>query len=797
MSRYLCIHGHFYQPPREHPGLEDIERQDSAAPYHDWNARITAECYAPMGEARILNDEGLICALVNNYARVSFNFGATLLTWMERSAPEAYRSLIAADGEARRLFSGHGSAIAQAYHHAIMPLCSARDKQTQTRWGMRDFEHRFLRRAEGMWLPECAADTASLEALAAEGVLFTILAPRQAKRVRPPGGAWKQVGDGVDPRRAYRISLPSGRSIAVFFYDGPVSQAVAFERLLNSGPRFTDRLLHALDDRATPQLAHIATDGETYGHHHRFGEMALAHALSLIDRRDDVSLTVYGEFLERHPPEWEAEIVEESSWSCAHGIERWRSDCGCRAADLPGWSQAWRGPLRHALEYLRDEVAQVFERELGRLLRDPWAARDDFIRVMLNNGDEVRAQFLQDHAIGELSLDDQRLVWTLLEQQRHSLYMFTSCGWFFDDLAGIETLQVIAYADRVLQLGEGTLASEVELGFLQRLEGARSNVSPQRTGRELLAREIRPRRVSLRKVALHTAIGRLLDDDHVDEPLRGYPVTRRDEQAWKSGRYATVSGRIDVRSERTAAVENLEYAAIHLGDHSVVGGVREAGDDDAFRQAVAPLHEATDRGDVHDALRALEAAFGAPWSLKDLFIDPQRRVVDRILAERVVEVDAALERIFADQRPLRRFLVSLGVPLPEPLKHAAAAAVQSVLRREFEGEVEQVTATLKLVEEAREEGIALREEELAFTLQNHLERHVIDLMSAPLDRARWAPILRMTSLAKRLPFTVDLGRVQNAGWRLLQELDKDSGRDPEEREAILAWCRELGIRIPK
>ncbi|HEX9889046.1 MAG TPA: hypothetical protein VGA69_06180, partial [Nitriliruptorales bacterium] len=343
MERFVCIHGHFYQPPREHPWLEAIERQPSAYPFHDWNERITAECYEPNGAARVLDDEGRILRLVKNYARISFNVGPTLLRWMQVQAPDTYAAILEGDRRSIQRF-GHGSALAQAYHHAILPLANERDRRTEILWGIEDFRHRFGRDPQGMWCAEAAVDVGTLDELAGQGVGFTVLSPYQAQGVRRIGdGAWTDVtGGAVDSTVAYRVGLPSGRDITVFFYDGERSRAVAFEGLLDSGAQFAERLIEGLDDgNDGPKLLHIATDGESYGHHHRHGEMALAFALQRIEETDGVELTNYAAFLDRFPPEHEAQILAPSSWSCAHGVERWRADCGCTTGGHPGWNQAW------------------------------------------------------------------------------------------------------------------------------------------------------------------------------------------------------------------------------------------------------------------------------------------------------------------------------------------------------------------------------------------------------------------------------------------------------------------------
>ena len=411
-ERYITIHGHFYQPPRENPWLETVETQDSAAPYHDWNERITVECYAPNGASRIVNGENQIIRIINNYARISFNFGPTLLSWLEENAARAYRHILDADRRSLLRFGGHGSAMAQVYNHIIMPLASTRDRVTQIRWGIADFESRFHRKPEGMWLAETAVDSETLELLADNGILFTVLAPGQCARVRPlpeqpkrktkaekeqqePPKAipWQETPNAsVDPTRAYLVRLKSGRSIAIFFYDGPRSRAIAFDGLLNSGDEFANRLMGGFrteppqaDGKHRAQLVHVATDGESYGHHHRYGEMALSWALKQIERHGEAKLTNYGQFLEKFPPQYEAEIYENTSWSCFHGAERWRSDCGCNGGKA-GWNQKWRAPLRSALDWLRDTVATLSEQAARGIFTDLWKARDAYIEVVLARG---------------------------------------------------------------------------------------------------------------------------------------------------------------------------------------------------------------------------------------------------------------------------------------------------------------------------------------------------------------------------------------------------------------------------
>ncbi len=489
--RYICIHGHFYQPARENPWSGDVAREDSALPYHDWNERVTAECYAPNARARLMGPGASVVAEVNNYERLSFDFGPTLLGWMERHAPDTYRAVLAADRVGQAHFSGHGQAIAQMYNHTIAPLDSDRDRRTQAVWGIRDFEYRFGRKPEGIWLAETAVDYKTLEILAGLGIRFTILSPHQARAVRLLGHSrWQHVdASSLDSGLPYLVRLESGGSIGVFFYDAAVARDVAFGGLLKDGRVLADRLVAESRTHAPePRLLLVATDGETYGHHHKFGEMALATCFSKLGS-SGVPLTVPAEFLDFCPPRHEVLISENTSWSCPHGVERWRKDCGCSTGGHPNWNQAWRAPLREAMEMLRDRLAEVYECEAGRFFFDPWQARDDYIEVLL---DRSRLEcFLTNHVRGDGS---HFPAVGLLEMQRFMMLALSSDGWFFDDLSELTAIQVIRCACRAIELCRQLCGLDLEPEYLHILGQARSNISEFGTGADIYRRfATRPR----------------------------------------------------------------------------------------------------------------------------------------------------------------------------------------------------------------------------------------------------------------------------------------------------------------
>jgi alpha-amylase/alpha-mannosidase (GH57 family) len=657
--KYVCVHGHFYQPPRENPSLEAVELQDSAYPYHDWNERVTAECYAPNATSRLLDEEQRIRELVNNYARMSFNFGPTLLLWMSQKAPDVLESIRHAEQLSRERFGGHGSAIAQVYNHMILPLACPRDKETQVIWGVRDFATRFGRQPEGMWLPETAVDTASLEALAAQGIRFTILAPKQARRVRAfDSRSWKDVSDArIDPSRAYRLRLPSRKTICVFFYDGPISHSVAFEGLLDDGKRFADRLLSGFsDDRTWPQLSHIATDGESYGHHHRHGEMALSYALHSIETGQQAQLTNYGQFLEMFPPNHWVELVENSSWSCAHGVERWRSNCGCNSGGHGDWNQQWRAPLRESLDWLRDSLAHTFEEQGSRLLKDVWKARNDYVQLVLNRSEENVNAFFQEHATHNLEHAELVRALKLLEMQRNAMLMYTSCGWFFDELSGLEAVQVLHYAGRAIQLAREVAGEpHIEPQFLERLRDAKSNLPEQGNGEEIYRKWVIPAVVTMEKVAGHYAVSSLFENYGDKTKIYCYSVERQEYRVETEGRVRLAVGRAHVRSEVTTEDTTLSFAVLHLGDHNLTGGVRECHQEKAFQELRERLDVAFTQADTAEVIRILDEQFPAStFTLRSLFRDEQRRILDLILKDTLNSVSVSFGNVYENQAALIR-----------------------------------------------------------------------------------------------------------------------------------------------
>ena len=776
-KRFVCIHGHFYQPPRENPWLEAVETQDSAAPYHDWNERICAQCYSTNGAARIVNDKNQITRIVNNYARISFNFGPTLLSWLKENAQRTYRTILDGERRSRKSFNGHSSAMAQVYNHIILPLANRRDRITQIRWGIADYQFHYGEPPEGMWLAETAVDSDSLELLAQHGIKFTVLAPHQCLRIRPlkdvkDGASWTNTPNAtVDTTHPYLVRFDSGVSIAVFFYDGPTSRAIAFEGLLDSGEKFAARLKAGFKNVPRPQLVHVATDGESYGHHHKYGEMALAYTLRLLEEDPTISLTNYGSFLEQFPPEYEAEIVENTSWSCMHGIERWRSDCGCNGGK-PGWNQAWRAPLRQALDDLRDALIPLTEQEGPKLFKDVWEARDAYIAVMLDRTPSSVERFLQEHQLHVLTAPERIRALELMEMQRHAQLMYTSCGWFFDDISGIETVQVITYAARVLQLATevfGEQAAPLEPAFLARLAEARSNVPAAGDGAKIYKEQVTTKQLGLERVAAHYAISSIFSSFGDETDLFCFHVWRNSYEIYNSGRGRLAMGRIRLVGAITGKDESFSFAVLHFGDQNITAAVKsyEPADASAFEAFAAEAAGYVQSADFPEVIRLLDRFYGhTDYSLTSLFSDEQRRIVQLILNATLSDIEDSLTTIYEDHANLLHFLAQAGLPKPPALTLAAGFAVNAGLRRALEADPIDQSQVRSYLSLAQADQVALEMSTLSYLADQRMKRVMVELEFSSGSLELLERALSMASMLVELPFELNLWQAQNIWYEI-------------------------------
>jgi hypothetical protein len=718
---------------------------------------------------------------------------------MEQRLPQGYQRILEGDRESIRRFSGHGSAIAQAYNHSILPLSSSRDKQTQILWGLKDFQQRFKRDPEGMWLPETAVDTETLEILSGEGVKFTILAPRQAAQMRPlQSSSWISLEYGIDSRRPYLCKLPSGRSIGLFFYDGGLATAVAFERLLYSGENFARRLLSRFDPEGdSAQLMHVATDGETYGHHHTHGDMALAFALHYIEANKLATLTNYGEYFANHPPSHEVRIHERSSWSCAHGVSRWESDCGCNSGGRHEWNQGWRGPLRAALDWLRDDLAAAYEEDAGTLVRDPWQARDEFISVVLDRSRESGLAFLSRHCPQELTFAEEVRLLRLLEMQRHLMLMYTSCGWFFDEPTGPETVQVLQYAARAVQLGEQLFGGDREAEFLRRLESVHSNIPEFGNGRSIYERFVKPAMLDLPGVAAHYAISSLFDGYKSSDSIYSYTAALHDVQIFERGKLKLAAGSARITSRITHAQVDFDFAVLHMGGHRLRAGVSPREPNSKFARMVSRAAATLEHSNVESCLKIFDHFFGeTTYSLKSLFRDERSRIVSQIVNSTLEDIDKLYGDIYEHHTSLIGFLRELSMPLPPILHVSSEFVLSNAIRRCLAGDDPGLQRTQQLLDTARQHGINLDS-----SLQTVFRQRLEDLMQRwaenPLRLGVLDQLMPLVSLMRCPPFEGDLWNAQNAFYELMKAINPLPSIDLDARwiNHFQALGEALGVAV--
>ena len=680
---FLAIHGHFYQPPRENPWLEAVELQPSALPCHDWNERVNNECYAPNSVSKVVNHKNEVMSIVNNYEYMSFNFGPTLLSWMEEFAPTAYERIIKADIKSVEDHNGHGNAIAQVYNHMIMPLANELDKQTQVKWGIKDFEYRFGRKPEGMWLAETAVDDDTLRVLEENGIKFTILSPFQAKCVKKiDENNWQDVSWGnIDPARSYRYYIKSapGKFIDLFFYDGAISKSVAFDELLTDGNKFLKRLQDGISyDRNYPQLVNIATDGESYGHHTKFGDMALAFVMAMKVKDSGFTVTNYAEYLDKYRSDWQVQIKDVSSWSCSHGVGRWCEDCGCSTGGHAGWNQKWRRPLRDAMDYLRDSVTPLFKEYGQKYFKDFLSARYNYIDVILDRSITNVRQFQQEYFLPDLSEEDKVNAMKLLEMQRQAMLMYTSCGWFFCEISGIETVQIMKYAARVIQLAQDFTDNDFETKYLEILSAAQSNYKEIGNGKDIYERFVKPSVITEKQIVSLWAVSSLYEDVEDEEDVYCYTITKKSYKKVQKGDSHFVVGHVEVQSKVTLERHNLMFALLQYTGGDFHCAIKEY--DEEYPEMQKELIRTYMVNPLTEIIRALDGYFGKEYfTLKDIFIEERRKILQILMRERLDEFAKTYEDIYNEGKSSVLHLQALGLDIPNEFKIAA----QYTLTRQF------------------------------------------------------------------------------------------------------------------
>ncbi|PKL92019.1 MAG: glycoside hydrolase [Candidatus Goldiibacteriota bacterium HGW-Goldbacteria-1] len=774
MNKYICVHGHFYQPPRENPWLREIELQDSAFPYHDWNERITAECYAPNAASRILDEDKKIVDIVNNYSKISFNFGPTLLSWMEKKKPDVYRSIIEADILSRNYFGGHGSAIAQVYNHIIMPLASKRDKETQVRWGIADFQHRFGRYPEGMWLAETAADLETLEILAQENIKFTILAPRQASEIKEINGTeWESVSEGrVDPKRPYRCFLPSGKFIDIFFYDGPISQDIGFGGLLSSGEVLRDRLMGAFSAEETgPEIVSIATDGETYGHHQVHGDMALAYCVYEIETKQLAKITVFGEYLEKFPPQHEVRIYDNSSWSCIHGVERWKSDCGCNSGTKHGWEQKWREPLREAFDSARDKMADFYEQKAVKYSQQPWKLRDDYIKVILEPGEDSIQKLLQEHSGRKVEGKELTEAARLLELQHNALLMYTSCGWFFDEVSGIETTQIMQYAARSIQLLRQCGGPDLEPEFVNTIAKAKSNIHEYKDGARVFEKFVKPAMIDLFRVSVHFAVSSLFEEYRENPKVYCYSVNVGSFEKLEAGRQRLAIGHAYMKSDITFEEEKVSFAVLHLGDHNIVAGVRPYTTEETFNEMHGSIKEAFLSNSVQDSVRAIDERFEKyNYSLWHLFKAEQNDILNKIFQPIMNNISALYSQIYESNYQIMSVIKEKGIYVPKAFLTSVEFVLNEWMKELMETKEPQPEELGRVVTEIKKWGVEPDRNIMRMVVGGE----IADIMEMALEETDGTQLMEKTKetleVLNDMKKDINFWRAQNVYYRMGKRL---------------------------
>jgi alpha-amylase/alpha-mannosidase (GH57 family) len=775
----FCLHGHFYQPPRENPWIEEIEQQDSAAPFHDWNERIHYECYLPNSRARALDSKGKIVEIVNNFERSSFNFGPSLLSWLEAKHPLTYKSILRADEVSRELHRGHGNAIAQIYNHMIMPLANLRDKRTQVQWGIEDFRHRFGREPESIWLSETACNEETLEVLVEAKMKYVILSPYQARAVRPiDGGEWREVmGGHIDPRRPYRYFLKNNPALYIdmFFYDGPISRAIGFDSLLFDAKLFMDRLQSAVIESDEPQLVHIATDGETYGHHKPYGDRVLAYLTYVEVQRRGFRIVNYGEYLEENQPKWEVRLLEGdngegTAWSCAHGVARWKDHCGCRGGGPANWTQHWRKPLRWALDWLRDELARVYEKECAKYLKDGWAAREDYISVILDRSEQTIRAFFAKHALRELSRQEVTACLKLLEMQRYLMLMYTSCGWFFSELSGLETVQILQYAARAVELGEDVSGMKFEKDFVEHLALAKSNMELFKDGQGVYEKCVKPAMATLHHIVSYYAICSIFENYYAKSDvvkLYSFNLHILHQRKEFFGTITMNFGRVRVVSQTTLEEQDLVFVVIQIGFYDFRCSVMPFKNEQEFENLERELFDALYQLPILDLSKKIDAHFGeAYFALKDLRLGDRVNVINRLTHETIEKVSNFYENIYEENLRMNEIYRSINVPIPVEFRYAAEHTlskrmVEAVREWGAQGFVSKRTHSInRIMDSAKALDVRIQKDPIAEYLNASLNQCIKKLVAEPLSKEleKAVSILR---LAKKIDVFLDKREAQD------------------------------------
>ena len=816
-KKYLTIHGHFYQPPRENPWIEEIEIQDSAAPNHDWNEKIAWQCYEPNSASRIVDGRNSIIEISNNYQYMSFNFGPTLLSWLEKYNSDAYQRILRADRNSIEMYGGHGCAVAQVYNHIIMPLANQNDKITQLIWGLKDFQKRFGRNSEGIWLAETAVDAQTLEVLIDCGVKYTILSPHQAKCINKINEHnWQDVSWGtIDPSSAYRYYVEGTNKekyIDLFFYDGSISKSVAFDNLLQDGKKFSYRLNDGyVESRNKPQLVNIATDGESYGHHTKFGDMALAYILRVGAKELGFEITNYGQFLEKHPPEYEVDIKPVSAWSCCHGVGRWMDDCGCSTGAQPHWNQKWRKPLRQALDYLRDELIKLCSIQGSKYFKDFWMARNNYIDVILDRSPENISKFFKENGKKNITAQDKVKALKLMEIQRFAQLMYTSCGWFFADISGIETTQIMKYAARAMELAGEFSKENYEKTFLSILQKAKSNIAEFGNGKDIYNRWVKSSSIGFDKIVAQYAIETSFDDNKKldTDQLYCYKIKKTNYKKYFNSNNSLYCGKIEITSDITLEKRDMSYVMLQTQDYDFYCAVKDYNCADDFNLEKKEILKAFEKGNMIQTLQTIELYYGSQfYSLKDIPIDRRKTILENLITSRLQKTSKVYEDLYDNLLNPISYLNDLGMDIPESFRVCAKYTLISNLIEELQAittysDKNKIQKLLKIKQLTDKFHIKLGKSKAKDVLGEKLVELILKLKDCTTIK-NTQEILHFFDLLENLQIQTQISNVQNIYYEmfcldfecLCKEIKEKNGKDARKLFVdLIEIGRKLNINM--
>ena len=770
---FITIHGHFYQPPRENPWTEQIELQPSAQPFHNWNARINKECYKANCFARILNSENLIENIINNFQYISFNIGPTLMKWIKENSKETYYKILEADKNSIELYSGHGNAIAQVYNHTILPLAKNKDKHTQILWGIEDFKTHFKREPEAIWLAETAVNQDTIDVLVEFNLKYIILSPFQACKVRPLGKKkWTDVSTGnIDITMPYKQYSRDGRSINIFFYNHTISSAIGFEHLLTNSYLLVEKFQQFIWDANRPILISTCTDGESYGHHEKFGEMCLAHFIKHSSQKHGLTLTNYGQFLELYKPTHEVQIKsgfqgEGTAWSCAHGVGRWIRNCGCSDGGYPSWNQHWRTPLREAFNWLHDQILKAYQIKASHLLKDLQQAKNSYINIISNRNPENRREFLKKFCTKKNITDhESALIFRFMEALYQCQLLFTSCAWFFADISGLEPIQNLKYAARAIQLIKIYLKNDLENDFLNKLIFIKSNNASQGTAKDIYNKEVKSSIINYKMIVSNYAIVSFILNEFKPRKIYNYNIEPVNHEQRKNINKPLEKGMVWLHDNYTG--EKLGY--IYFLFPKSIRNMRcyTLNNKENFEFNITTIET------IEQEISILTNE--KYYTIKDLFTDNREQIIKLAFSKQMKQTEKMLDKLYDKNIELLETFYETRLPIPKILKTLCEYVYSNkidntLIKQDSQSlESEKIAETFKY---ANRLGFNVKSEKIQKDIDRLFKNQLYLLENGPNNEDYVKNILEILNLADSLSLSLDLDNYTNIVYKIINSYSK-------------------------